>query len=245
MKNKISKFSTSIINYFVISTAALSINIILPGVAETIENPPIKDNNPCIEELCINDEVKSLVNLKWKKVTVSNGDYTSSLKAVGDPNAVKVFSRYWSIGRIDSIGLQALSKIKGFCQKPMELASLQGEYTNKKGQPVMVSFVAVPSEDGKSQKFIVTDIFKMILKEKVTEVQYEDLAAQAKARYQSYYYDYPKTARYPNVSIINNSMRGVTLHITSQFGKMIPGGVIDPSKFQYFPGCGGDKKINL
>lgn len=216
-------------------------SIILPGRAD---NPPVKNGNPCIEELCINDEVKSIVNIKWKKVPVNNVDYTSSLKAVGDPNAVKVFSRYWNIGRIDGTGLQALSKIKGFCQMPMDLTSLTGEYTNKKGQQVTVSFLAVPSDDGKSQKFIVTDIFKMVQKEKVTDVQYEDLATQAKARYHSFYNSSGLT-RYPNVSIINNSMRGVTVHITSQFGKVPDGVAINPSKFQYFPGCGGERKIKL
>jgi hypothetical protein len=246
MANKILEATISMIGYS--ATLATITNLtIFPGRAEITENPPIKDGRPCIEEICINDEVKNLPRLNWKKVPVDKGNYSPALKAVGEPSAVETFLRYRNIGWIDSIGLQALSRIKGFCQMPIENSfGLQGEYTNKKGQLITVSFAIVPSEDSKSQKFIVTNIFKRIQKEEVTGIQYKDLAIQAKARYQSYYYgDSAKSPQYPNVSLINNSMRGVTLHITSQFGKIPDGIVIDPSKFQYFPGCGGDKKITL
>jgi hypothetical protein len=197
MKNRITKLTINSINYCVISLTIAS-NIILPGWAD---NPVAKNGNPCIEELCINDEVKSLINLKWKKVPVSNSDYTSSLGAVGDPNAVRIFSRYWSIGRVDSVGLQALSKIKGFCRQPiLPEVNLKGEYINKKGQPVVVNFNVVPSPDGKSQKFIVTNISKVIQRANVTPEQEQDLAAQAQEKYKSYYQK-PFSGRYPSVNL--------------------------------------------
>jgi hypothetical protein len=245
MKNRIVTSAIKIVNCFAVLAATSTVNISLPGVAENVENPPIKNNNPCIEELCINDEVKNLSRLNWKKVPASSGTYL--VKAVGDPNAIKIFSRYLATRNIDGTGLQALVKIKGFCEKPMELrTSLSGRYTNKKGQLVVVYFSVVPSQDGKTQNFIVSGISKVITKEKVTDEQYNDLVVQAEKKYQNYYQrNNANTVHYPNVRVNSSSLTGTYLQLESQFGQMIPGGVIDPSKFQYFPGCGGDKKINL
>jgi hypothetical protein len=245
MSNRTARLAINIINYFVVTTVIIS-NSILPGRTEVQDNPAIKDGNPCIEEICINDEVKNLINIKWKKVTVANVNYSLPFKVVGDPNATNTFIRYLNVGSIDGIGLKALSKIKGFCDNPMgSVTSLGGSYINKKGQPVLVYFSAVPSADGKSQKFIATGINKVIDRASVTPEQEQDLAAQAQEKYKSYYQK-PFSGHYPNVNLSTVSGSPV-LRIESQFGKLnLPDGVpINPSKFQYFPGCGGDRKIKL
>ena len=247
MSNRTARLAINIINYFVVPTVLVS-NIILPGRTEAQDNPAIKDGNPCIEEICINDEVKNLPRLNWRKVAIPRESYESQLKAIGNPSSVKLFSRYWAVGRVDGIGLQALSKVKGFCTNSIKTSpQLAGEYSNKEGKPVLVSFSVVPSEDGKSQKFVVTRILKFIFKGKLTPEQYDDLTKQAEEKYGSLVKQPNKSPRYPNVSINSALGDGAFLQIESQFDQLNPpdGVPINPSKFQYFPGCGGDRKIKL
>ena len=243
MQGKTSRFTLMSRNYLVVALAVAS--FVTPSQITATENPAVKNGNPCIEEMCINDEPKDLLKLKWKPVPVAKTTYESYVKAIGDPAAAKIFSRYWAVQRIDAAGLQALSKLKGFCENPVQgRGGLAAEYTNQKGEPVLVNFSVVPSEDGKSQRFVATKILKFIAKGDFTSEQYADLNQQAKAQYQQYYQK-EGYSQYPNVSITGNG--GAFLHIKSQYGQLDPpnGIPIDISKFQYFPGCGADKKLKL
>lgn len=243
MQGKTSRLNLMSRNYLVVALAVAI--LVTPFQATAAENPAVKNGNPCVEEMCINDEPKDLLQLKWKPVPVAKTTYESYVKAIGDPAAAKIFSRYWAVQKIDGAGLQALSKLKGFCENPVQgRGGIDAEYTNSKGQPVMVSFLIVPSEDGKSQKFVATNILKFIARGDFTPEQYADLNQQAKAQYQKYY-QREGYSQYPNVSITGNG--GAFLHIKSQYGQMDPpnGIVVDPSKFKYFPGCGADKKLKL
>jgi hypothetical protein len=244
------------------------------------DNPPVKNGNPCIEELCINDEIKDLGHINWKSVPIigrakfatefvmavgdpRKGDQFSTIRAIGDPKAIATFSQYRYLGKIDSVGLQAMSKIQGFCKKPIDgSTSLKGEYINKKGQKVTVDFYAIPSSDAKQQKFIVVKIDKMISeKRNLTYEQLDDLRDRAKQKYQDTYQDKPSLTRltpnlykikthFPSVSV--GSGFGYTyLTLTSQFkyGEYMPGlidsKVLNPTTFMYFPGCGADEKIKI
>jgi hypothetical protein len=228
---------------FIILTTALSALLSIQVKAQ--DNPTAKNGNPCVEELCINDEVKDLLAIKWKKVPVSNTNQRASFKIIGDPKAISTFLRYVVTGSLDQTGLKAFSGIKGFCSRPWDMPTdISGTYTNKKGQLVVVYFTVVPSEDGKSQKFVATKIAVLLGRGRMTEEQYADLGKQVKVKYPNHYKEYNGSPTYPNVSI-NNITDGIFLILTSQFGQMTPEGVINPSKFQYFPGCGSEERIKL
>lgn len=251
MNNRITKLVLEITKCFVVSTTFLG-NVALAGQAVAQDNPAIKDGNPCIEEICINDEVKNLPQLNWEKVNIRIKTLGYPYTTIGDPGALKVFSSYLNVGSVDGTGLRALAKIQGFCQSPLgggltSRGTLSGRYLNKKGQSVAVDFEFVPSEDGKSQKFLVTKIYKQIAKGTFTDEQIRDLQSQAQVKYTKYFETSNGSPRYPNVSVFNRGGDGIVVAIQSQFGQLNPpdGIPIDVSKFQYFPGCGSDKKLKL
>lgn len=235
-----------------ISSIAVSIvllsHLVSARVVTAQENPPVKNGNPCIEEICINDDIKSIPPLNWRKVQVPNEDGSQFLKAIGDRAAIKTYSRYWLAKQIDGTAVAALAKIDGFCKNPLEDSPMimSGVYINKKSLPVLVAFRIVPAEDGKSQKIIVARIEKVISREKITTPeQLEDLVSQAKVKYTDYYPKSYGSEQYPRVVVGENS--GIpTLSMTSQYTQiLVPGVSIDPTKFKYFPGCGSEKRLKL
>lgn len=232
----------------IISIASLLLlNILAEAKVTAQENSPSKNGNPCIEEICINDDIKSIPPLNWRKVRVSNEDGSQFLQAIGDRAAIKTYSRYWLVRQIDGVGVAALAKIKGFCKNPLEdsTMAISGVYTNKKGMPVLVVFHVVPSEDAKSQKIIVARIEKAISMEKTTPEQTNDLENQAKARYPDYYPKSAGSSQYPMV-VVSDSLGYPTITLTSQYTQILtPGITINPTKFKYFPGCGSEKRMKL
>jgi hypothetical protein len=251
MNSRTTELVLDITKCFAVSTIFLG-SVVLAERAVAQDNPATKDGNPCIEEICINDEVKNLPQLNWEKVNIRTKTLGFSFAVVGDPGAVKVFSSYLNVGSVDGTGLRALAKIQGFCQSPLgggltDSRILSGKYLNKKGQSVAVDFAFVPSEDGKSQKFLVTKIYKQIAKGTFTDEQILDLQSQAQVKYTKYFQESNGSPRYPNVSVFKRGGDSIVVAITSQFGQLNPpdGIPIDVSKFQYFPGCGADKKLKL
>lgn len=221
-----------IIPFVLVSAALLSRE--LPAYARE-DNPPIINGQPCIEEVCLGDEVQNLSHIQWKKLSAGEIDQPQRIKAIGDTNAIKTFSRY--LTKIDGTGLQALTKIKGFCVNPIHerLYRLQAEYVNKKGQKIIVNFIINPTEDGKSQKYIVSDIIKIIPVENITSEQRTSIVSQVEEKYLGM-----ATSRFPKVSVMGNT-NGVGI----VFNSYLASSTLPYDTYMKFPGCGGDKKIKI
>jgi hypothetical protein len=198
------------------------------------DNPAIKNGNPCIEDVCINDELKDLGHIKWEDVIVSQ-EKSREFKAIGNPSSIKKMGYYFVRRYIDSKGIKELNKIKGFCNRPYKL---NGIYEDKKGRDVVVTFDFLPTNNGKTQKFFVSQISQKLFNQTVTREQLENLEDQIKIKYPGFHGNYDRNK--PSVSV-GIELTYTSLLINSQYFS----DGFSNEEYQKFPGCGGDVQIKL
>jgi hypothetical protein len=215
-----------------VATAILGLTI--DSVQARPDNPAIKNGNPCIEDVCINDELKDLGHIKWENLRI-NKERSREVKAIGNPAAIKSLGYYFASGYLDAKGIKELNKIKGFCKKPYELNAL---YTDKKGRDVVVTFDFLPTKDRKSQKFFVRQISQKLFNQTVTREQLENLEDQIKIKYPGFHGNYDRNK--PSVSV-GIELTYTSLLINSQYFS----DGFSSDEYRKFPGCGGDVQIKL
>ena len=206
------------------------------------DNPPVKNGMPCIEEICLGDDVKTLIGLSWTPTPASrlnsvNNENSVGVNIVGDPKALETFSRYGGSGGyayLDRTGVAALAKIEGFCRSTRKVIS--AEYLNKKGLNVQVFFDIQPSPDGIGQKLIVGKIVKQLYAGNVTNEQAQDIERQVRQKYGDAY-GYKTIDGYITEGSSSVNAYGTSLHLGLQIKEY-------PSMMMRLRGC-GDSKINI
>ena len=141
----------------------------------------VKDGNPCLNDICIGDNISTLMQKKipWVQVKGYSGENYAKYK----PNSIAINrgkelvapqpeSNYKNAifylttpsiigsanggGSFDARGLEQISKVHGFCRG----LTLEGKFKSKSGYLTTVSMTLVPSDDGASQDFFIRHIIR-------------------------------------------------------------------------------------
>jgi hypothetical protein len=224
-------------------TVALGFANVLPAQAQHQDNPTTVNGMPCIEEVCIGDDLKNLGHINWNSADPSIKRASSKVPrnlAIGNAADIQAFAPYWNSQNLDTKSIKILSRIKGFCIPPL-INLFYADYTNKSGKPVMLVISISTSPDGKTQRWIVRDIFKTIYIGATTDMQRQDLEAQIKAKYPSFAAS-PTSAPSVRLEVVSVGV-GLRLSMPSWGPNALRGANRD--NMLQFPGCGGDQKIKL
>lgn len=141
----------------------------------------VKDGNPCLNDICIGDNMATLMQKKisWVQVKGYSGEsYTKykpnsiAINRVKELVAPQPDSNYKNAifylttpsiigssnggGSFDTRGLEQIIKVQGFCRG----LTLEGKFKSKSGYLTTVSMTLVPSDDGASQDFIIRHIIR-------------------------------------------------------------------------------------
>lgn len=156
----------------------------------------LKNGNPCINSVCINDDIMSIQQVNWqeaknmlgkpvKSMKINNNYLSNVMKKLApqDKNTVVNAAPYIISGSFDSTGIAALTKIKGYCEA-FPLAGLKGEFKSASGYTTVVYADVIPSADGKNQTINVRSIRRQYPNELTTE-QANQLEKQFEMAYSS------------------------------------------------------------
>lgn len=226
--------------YSKIISVALSVGIVTGIINQAMANTPYEKNKmPCLEEICIGDDLKSLQNVPWMSVDkLLDAKQYKGWKIVGDIKALQKLLPYLSAKLIDKKGINLLPQIKGFCARPFTNPIFTGVYKGKDGRPIDITFALVTSADYKSQKIIVSDITKQISTTNLSSSQIKSLNAEMDRRYPNSNQALSQTSAFVQASFSKDG--GVTSRLFHKTGfKDWDGG----AALLEFPGC--TKKVEL
>jgi hypothetical protein len=215
---------------------------------ENSNNAITSQKYPCIEDVCIGDELKNLTHINWQpakfnSILMRQIDTQKSLKAVGDPRSIKDFKPYWYNFLIDTKGAKILSNIKGFCQVNQ---GMSGIYLDKSGRKVRIGFLPQLSNDGQSQTLVVTSISQHIAFFKDTsKSQVQDLQSQIKQKYPAYYQSGNQSEASVDLTLTADPIAVYSLFITSRPLGQKAIRTMRENDFLNFPGCPKDPRIKL
>ncbi len=135
------------------------------------QNAPLKAGQPCVEELCVGDDMLDLVDLPWETVQhpvpgVAMASATVSDKAMehlheilrADEDTIKAVAPYWMLRSFDANGLRALRGVRAVCGSLGVFGRMHAQYLSAEGDTTVVSFEPIPSDDGRRQSFRVATI---------------------------------------------------------------------------------------
>jgi hypothetical protein len=201
---------------------------------------PNSDQYPCIEDICLRDDIKKLSQIKW----MSADQYLmrgQPPRSIGNTKNIKAFAPYWNGGVLDTKGIKILSEIKGFCE-PKYLNSFTASYLDKDLRLIIVTFGIQISDNGKSQNFVVKNISKVLYVGQTTESQKKALEAQAQEKYPKFFSN--SRPLEPQVHVYSTG-KGLVLDLSlPSIGAKALGFPSGDSMFS-FPGCGGETPIKL
>jgi hypothetical protein len=186
MLNYWRKFNIFMKKYSNIISLALSIGIVVGIIDRAIaDNPNEKNELPCLEEICLGDDIQGIKNVSWVSVDKLLGSkQNQGWKVIGDQKAFQSLLPYLSGRVIDQKGIKLLSQIKGFCKTPyVDNTFFSALYNGKDDKPITISFMLVASPDNKSQTIIVSNISKRISTTEISSSQRNLLGAELDKRY--------------------------------------------------------------
>jgi hypothetical protein len=142
-----------------------------------------KNKMPCLEGICIGDDIQSLENINWISADGKLGKKKNyGWKTIGSPEALQSLLPYLSGRIIDGKGIGLLPGIKGFCNTPFIDPIFSGQLTSKDGKPIEVRFSIMTLSNGKTQKIVVSEIRKRIATTNIGS-QRRSLQDEAEKRY--------------------------------------------------------------
>ena len=154
-------------------------------------NTHIKNGNPCLGGVCVDDDLMTLGHIKW--ISASQRPFQVSIefhkrnfepkKHIGffapQPQAITdAVGPYIDGGAFDLEGIEKLRKVKGFCQG----FGFTGYFLSESGLLTNVKARVIPSSDGQAQSIRVEQITRKYPKE-ITQAQKKQLNDALSARY--------------------------------------------------------------
>jgi len=147
------------------------ISLSAPPVEVPAATTLVRGGMPCVEEVCVGDDVLELAHVAWQPaVNPTNGQplsesrtsrmYTDRLKIIlrADDAAIEAVAPYWYLRRFDAEGFRVLASIRAVCEDLGVSGRLRATYMDRQGRATEVHFEPVPSDDAKSQRFLVAAI---------------------------------------------------------------------------------------
>ena len=148
------------------------------------DNSPVKNGWPCLREVCLGDDISKLKGIKWEAVDTRGAvrlnigrEWNDRVIAV--PYVKKMVTPYIALRAFDGKAIAALSQA-AVCDD--RFLFLTGKYKSRSGQETEVAIEPFPSEDGSSQRFLVTHV-RRIFSGNFTEEQMNDLRNKVDALY--------------------------------------------------------------
>jgi hypothetical protein len=194
---------------------------------------------PCIKNICVGDDIKNISGVNWIPATKLIKK-PKPLQAIGNAASIKAFAPYWNSGQLDTKSIQLLSGIEGFCEAKY-LNSFEASYLNEENKLVIVNFGILISDNGKSQKFIVKQIQRVLYVGQVTQSQIEEVKIQNRQKYPLF------TKANPMMPSANIFTAGKALYLDLSLPGMGPKSVGYPETdaMLNFPGCVEKPNIKL
>lgn len=190
-----------------------------------------KNKMPCLEEICIGDDIQSLENVNWISADKKLGKKKNyGWKTIGNPEALQSLLPYLSGQVIDKKGISLLPEIKGFCSTGLGSGIFSGYLQSKDGKPIKVKFDLISSQDNRTQRIVVSEISKRIATKAIGSQQ-RSLQNEAEKRYPSSNKILSRTNVFVQSSMSYGVVDAVSLRMYSK------GGGASESRLLEFPGC--------
>jgi hypothetical protein len=227
----------------------LVIFLLSTGLSATaIAEDNVRDGRPCLNGICVGDDISALSKIKWDNVKSMIGNKPvksfkirdASLKDLmqnfspDTASAVKEAAPYLLEKGFDSEAIPKLSRIKGFCQ-PIDL-DLTGHFKSDSGFPTRVNVNVEPGSTAAEQTLRVKFIIRRYPRE-FTTAQVRELAEQLKARYAGVK---ASTFADPNVPTWKFDEFNRELWLMAPVGSRVQ----KRDLLKQYPGCGKSLKID-
>lgn len=207
-----------------------------------------KNKFPCIEDICLGDEITTLQNLPWEKV-----DFSKSRANLKNQTVLKIYQDqfgkdfrgqisptivpYLALGGFDRNALQALAGITANCNSDSDRKIISGEYVSKGGNPTKVGLELTRKDlENAEQKWRVVYITRFV---EVPKDQVKDVVAQLQARYKNFYRDNAQLYR-PEIAMVRLDDRSNQVRYDLEYSPYFRG---EMTKFPAPAEC--RKQINL
>jgi hypothetical protein len=211
----------------------------------------IKNNLPCIAELCIGDGLEELQKLKWEPARSEMGNTPiASLPAVNplDPSFKGIFvgkhgktDNYLNLRKFDNPSLLGFSNVKVACAPN----NLTGNFISRSGNPTQVTIALGPMRsESTEQQWVVVEILRKIPKI-VTDEQAQEAYKQLDAIYKQFnpmfIYDDKKFYQ-PGLGMF---FATISAQMTYTLSLNYPKSLGDENGYKRHSACGGNNKISL
>jgi hypothetical protein len=143
--------------------------------AVAVFHPPVRDGMPCVEEVCVGDDVMTLRHVAWQEVShpatgepvMGSRVSTDYLRQLGTylraaPKVLEAVAPYWYLRRFDSHGLSVLAAVSAVCRGLSVAERLQAQYAASDGSQTVVTFEPVSRQPDRSPAFIVAAIHRYV-----------------------------------------------------------------------------------
>ncbi|MEO8808053.1 MAG: hypothetical protein ABI433_18380 [Burkholderiaceae bacterium] len=203
--------------------------LLLSTTAHAEDNPPFLNGMPCVAEVCIGDDARTLGDIPWVAAVNPANDVPLARSSVsdealsrlsdvleGDDAAVRTLAPYWYLHRLDKGALAALGEIRAVCANVSISERMTGTYQSKQGLLTEVSVEPVPTETG--LRFEVASIVQY-LEAPLGDGRLKALAGELNARYSGLPH-FPGPNK-PGGGLILHSPRGPHLKLLAPFGESL------------------------
>ncbi|MEP6875111.1 MAG: hypothetical protein ABI887_12165 [Burkholderiales bacterium] len=208
---------------------AVTLVLLSAAAAHSEDKPPFMNGMPCVAEVCIGDDARTLGDIPWAAALNPANDVPLARSSVsdealsrlgdvleGDDDAVRTLAPYWYLHRLDKVALAALTEIRAVCANVSISERMTGTYRSKQGLLTEVSVEPVPTEMG--LRFEVASIVQY-LEAPLGDGQLKAIADEFKARYRGLPH-FPGTDT-PGGGLNLHSPRGPHLKLLAPFGEAL------------------------
>lgn len=127
------------------------------------QHQPVENGLPCVAELCVDDELTSVLSLPWIDVDPprrASAASTVSETFRGDEEVLQVVASYWPGHVFDADGLKALAQVKAVCREIGVRQRPSAEFLGADGLRTRVVFEPEPTAAGDGVAFRVAKIVR-------------------------------------------------------------------------------------
>ncbi|MEP7298634.1 MAG: hypothetical protein ABI702_20810 [Burkholderiales bacterium] len=208
---------------------AVALVLLCATAAHAEDKPPFLNGMPCVAEVCIGDDARTLGDIPWVVAVnpandvplARSGVSEEALSRLGgvlerDDDAVRTLAPYWYLHRLDNGALAVLGQIRAVCANVSISERMTGTYRSEQGLLTEVSVEPVPTETG--LRFEVASIVQY-LEAPLGDGQLEAVASEFNARYRGLpHFPGPDT---PGGGLNLHSPRGPHLKLLAPFGEAL------------------------
>jgi hypothetical protein len=134
---------------------------ILSATSSFAQHQPVENGMPCVAQLCVDDELSSVLDLPWIDVAPrASRDPDAQVQDVlrADADVLRAVGSYWHEHVFDANGLRALSRVQAVCREIGVRERPSADFLAADGRRATVTFEPEPDARGKGVVFRVAEI---------------------------------------------------------------------------------------